>query len=79
MELSSSSIIKILIFSHKKAFLIFEETENQKNFLYFSRELPRSKNKNKPALKKCIISWEMELSSSKLKKHLVCQERTCKV
>ena len=39
MELSSPKSEKVLIFSRKKAFLIFQETELFKNFLYFRREL----------------------------------------
>ena len=35
MELSSSNIKKFLIFSQKKAFLIFRGTETSKKFLIF--------------------------------------------
>ena len=35
MELSSSSIKKFLIFSQKKSFLMFQETETSKKFLMF--------------------------------------------
>ena len=35
MKLSSSNIKKFLIFSQKKAFLIFRITETQKKFLMF--------------------------------------------
>ena len=38
MELSNSNIKKFLIFSQKKAFLIFQETENPKKFLIFSQK-----------------------------------------
>ena len=34
--------------------------------------------KTKEALKKCLMFWEIELSSLKLKKLLIFQERTCK-
>ena len=36
------------------------------------------KMKKKPTLKKFIIFQEIELSSTKLKKLLIFQERTCK-
>ena len=40
MELSSSNIKKFLIFSQKKAFLIFQETENtKKNFKFQEMEI----------------------------------------
>ena len=35
MELSTSNIKKFLIFSQKKTFLIFRETETSKKFLIF--------------------------------------------
>ena len=38
MELSGSNTKKFLIFSQKKAFLIFWETETLKNSLYFRKE-----------------------------------------
>ena len=65
MKLSSSSIKKFLIFSQKKSFLIFHETEtpqkffifqemkNQKNFCDFSRELQGSKKKKKKRKQIC--------------------------
>ena len=42
MELSSSNIRKFLIFSQKKAFLIFWETETPQKFFIFQEELPKS-------------------------------------
>ena len=63
MKLSSSNIKKIIIFSQKKAFLIFQETETPKkffifqekelsyisgNFLYLGSNFPSSKKKQKP-------------------------------
>ena len=38
MELSNSNIKKFLIFSLKKAFLIFQERETLKKFLIFSQK-----------------------------------------
>ena len=38
MELSSSNIKKVVSFSQKKAFLIFQELETLKEFLIFSKK-----------------------------------------
>ena len=78
MKLYSSNIKKFLIFSQKKAFLIFQkteppkkillfwETEILKSVLYFRKyNFPSSKNK-KRTLKKILVFREMELSSPKL-------------
>ena len=40
MELSGSSIKKLLTFSQKKHFLIFQETETPKKFMFQETELP---------------------------------------
>ena len=76
MDLSCSNIKKFLIFSQKKAFLIFPETETPKKIIIFQeKELsyisangnPKkphsSKNKKNPTLKKFLIFREMELYS----------------
>ena len=73
MEHSGFSIKKIYISgngnpeknsSHfrKRKFLIFRETETLKNFSYFRRELPGSKNEKNPTLKMFLIFQEMALS-----------------
>ena len=59
MEFSSSNIKKILIFSHKTAFVIFSQ---KKLFLYFQKWnpslffSPRSKNEKRPPEKISYIS-----------------------
>ena len=99
MALSSPDIKKFLIFSQKKAFLIFRKTVTPQKFLifqkpelllyfrkgkpwktsYFSgRNFPSSKKWKNPTLKICLILREMEISSPKLKKLLIFQERTYK-
>ena len=61
MELSGSNIKKFLIFSQKKAFLIFRETETPKKFLIFQEmELSYISRSGNP--KKFLIFQEMELS-----------------
>ena len=63
MELSSSNIKKFLIYSRKKVFLLFWETETPKKlFIFQETELSRKK----PTLKKCLIFREMKLSNPKL-------------
>ena len=69
MKLSSSNIKKILRFSHKKAFLIFQETNppppskpKKKNSLYFNKQNINSGNGNP---KKLLILQER---ASRLKK-----------
>ena len=64
--LGNGSPPKIFMF-RKRYFLIFHEKELS--------EL----EKKKPTLKKCLKFREIELSSSKLKKILIFQERTCKI
>ena len=73
MELSSSNIKKILIFSQKKAFLILSKTESctfqskhekknnppGENFLYFRKQ------KTRKNLLMFLIFWEMEVLSPK--------------
>ena len=74
IELTNSNIKKFLIFSRKKAFLIFRETKTPKKFLtfprkdlfiYYRKRKPRKNSlyfrKWKP--KKFFIFQEMELSS----------------
>ena len=46
----------------QKKFLIFQETETLKNFLYISREFIRSKKKKKKKLGKCLKFPEIALS-----------------
>ena len=84
MELSSSNIRRFLIFSQKKAFLIFQEMKishisgnrnteiihifPETKFFYISRS-------KKPALKKCRTFRVMKISSHELLKRLVFQEK----
>ena len=73
MKLSSSNINKILRFSHKKAFLIFQETnppppskpKKKKNSLYFNKQNLNSGNGNP---KKLLILQERASRLKKLKK-----------
>ena len=72
MKLSSSNIKKILRFSHKKAFLIFQETNppppskpKKKNSLYFNKQNINSGNGNP---KKLLILQERASRLKKLKK-----------
>ena len=74
MKLSSSNIKKILRFSHKKAFLIFQETnppppskQKKKNSLYFNKQNINSGNGNP---KKLLILQERASRLKKLKKSL---------
>ena len=71
MELSSSMIKKVLLFSQTKYFLIFREMESSKKTSYISgKNFPSWRNKKKPTLKKFLIFQEIELSSPKLEKLL---------
>ena len=75
------------IFSQRKAFLIFRETEIPKKFLIFQEtEAPkkllifkelnfRARKMKKPTLKKLLIFQEIELSSLRLKKNFLCFRR----
>ena len=74
MELSRSNIKIILIFSQKKAFLIFQETETQKNFLYFSRELPRSKNETNLLWKNVLYFGKWNFLAASLKTSYISVE-----
>ena len=78
MDLSSSNIKKILIFSQKKAFLMFRQTETPKKFIIFletelsyisgngnSKKILIALKIKKTILKKFPIFWEMELYSPK--------------
>ena len=65
------------LYFRKRNFLTFREMKTSKNFLNFTRELLGSKT-GKNTLKMFLIFWEMELSSTGLKKLLIFQERTCK-
>ena len=74
MKLSSSNIKKILRFSHKKAFLIFQETNppppskpKKKKSLYFNKQNLNSGNGNP---KKLLILQERASRLKKLKKSL---------
>ena len=78
---------KFLCCLKRKLFLYFGKRKPPKKylcsgngtFLYFmKRNFPNSKKKQ-PTLKKCLKFREIELSSSKLKKILIFQERTCKI
>ena len=61
------------MFSQKKAFLIFQETETPKKFFILEKkELPSIPRNGNP--KKLFIFQEMELSISKLKRLLIFQE-----
>ena len=74
-------IVKGLIFSQKKAFLIFRDMKTPNNFLIF-RETSYisgsnfliSKNFKKRTLKKLFIFHEMKFFRYKLKKLLIFQE-----
>ena len=66
MEISSPMIKKFLIYSQKKAFLIFPEMERFKKLPIFQEQtFPAQKNK-KPTLKEFLIYQEMKLSGPKL-------------
>ena len=80
MKLSSSKIKKFLIFSQKKAFLLFAKMETPKEFFIFQEtklsyisgsNFPRSKNIKKTTLKKLFVFQEMELGSTKLRKLII--------
>ena len=62
MELSSSNIKKFLIFSQKKAFLIFQETETPKKFLIFSQKKAVLTFTETETLKIFLMFQETELS-----------------
>ena len=68
MELSSSKIKKLLIFSQKIAFLIFWEMELFRSLL---KKLPQNSQGNIPCSKKFLKFWEMEL-------FILFEEGTCK-
>ena len=69
MELSSSNIKKFLIFSQKKDFLIFRETETPKKFLIFQeRELSYISGNGNP--KRLLIFEEVTFQARKMKKTL---------
>ena len=78
MELSGSSIEKVIIFSYilgnENPPKIFRENETLKIFLYFGKwnfyaQTQNMKKKITP--KKFLIFQEMELSDSKIKKFLI--------
>ena len=80
MELSKSNNKKYLIFSQKKAFLIFWQTETTKKFLIFQEmelsyisgsNILCSKNEKKPTLKMFLIFRERERSSPTFKEFLI--------
>ena len=73
MELSSPKIKKvlILIFSQKKAFLIFWEMEIFFKKNIFGGNFASLKNKKKDTLKRFLIFREMEFSSPKHKRFLI--------
>ena len=71
--------IKDSLYFRKQNFLIFPETEILKDFLYFRRELPGSKNEKKTkkqkTLLKCFLYFKVrELSSLKLKNFISQKE-----
>ena len=66
MELSSPKIKKYLKFSHKKAFLVFQEMKPPKKLLISQEGTFRARKLKKPTLKIFSIFWETELSRRKL-------------
>ena len=69
MELSSSNIKKLFIFSQKEAFLIFQKVTI------------RARKMKKPTLKRCLTFREMKVSNPKPKNFnfFVCCERTFQI
>ena len=67
MELSNFNIKKVLIFSQKKAFLIFRETEKPTNFLMFqeTESFHISGNGNP---RKLLIFQEVTFQAQQIKK-----------
>ena len=81
MNFSVPGIMKFLLFSQKKAFLIFRETKTPKKIFLFQKTSHISGSNfpsSKSTLKKYLILQEIELSSPKLIKLITFQERTCK-
>ena len=76
----------LLKFSQKKAVLMFQETENLKNYLYSGNGSPEKSfyisGSNFPSLNKTLkiflIFQKMEFSSPKLEKLLIYQEGSIK-
>ena len=69
MELSSSNIKKLLIFSQIKTFLIFRETEIPKKFLIFQEtKLSYTSGNGNP--KKLLIFQEVTFQAWKIKNFL---------
>ena len=66
MKLSSSNIKKFLIFSQKKAFLLFKETETRKKFVIF-REMKLSYITGNGNPKKHLIFQEVTFWARKVK------------
>ena len=76
-KLLSSNVNRFLIFSQKKAFHIFRETETPKKFIIFQEtelsyipgnSFPSLKKKEEPTLKKFLIFRGRKLSTPGLKK-----------
>ena len=84
MEFSGSNINKFLIFSQKKAFLIFRNGNPEKFFLFqetayiSGSNFPSPKSKKNPLLKSFLYFGEKELSSGKSNKLLIFQKGTYK-
>ena len=81
MELPGPKIKNFVVFSQKKVFLIFQETElsspNIKKFQERTFQTQQIIKKN--ILKKFLVFLEMKLTSPKIKKvFLIFQEGTCK-
>ena len=73
MKLCSSSINKFLIFSQKKAFLIFRETETPKKFFIFQEtELAYISGNGNP--KKLLIFQKVTFRARKIKKKLTLEK-----
>ena len=70
IRLSSSNIKKFVIYSTKKTFLIFRETETLKTSYIWGSNFPSSKSKNNPLLKSFLHFWKIKLFNSKLKDFL---------
>ena len=94
MKLSSSNIKKLLIFSQRKAFLLFRETENPpqnisfsgngtflffRELLIFQKVLFRAGKIKTPALKNSLHFGKLNFLVSNIKRLVIFQEKTCKV
>ena len=79
-EMDLSSIFLKMFFLYFQKYLSL--SLRTQNFFYkkisFKSIFPNSKNKIKNTLKKFLIFWSTKMFSSKLKRLLIFQERTCK-